>query len=118
MSALSAHLGPRVAWMRLERVLARVFTSGTNPLAQLGAVACLLLLLLLISGIYLYVVFDTSATGGWRSIDTLSRRQPFPGGWLRSLHRYAADAFVLITVLHLLREWVLGRYRGFRRASW
>lgn len=109
---------PRVAWMRLERILARVFASGANPLAQLGAVACLLLLLLLISGVYLYVVFEPSATGGWRSIDTLSRQQPFPGGWLRSMHRYAADGFLLIAVLHLLREWVLGRSTGFRRASW
>lgn len=109
---------PRAAWMQLERILARVFARDANPLAQLGAVACLLLLLLLISGIYLYVVFDTSATGGWRSIDTLSRQQPFPGGWLRSMHRYAADGFLLITVLHLLREWVLGRSTGFRRASW
>lgn len=119
MSALlPRRMGPRVAWLKIERALTRVFTSDANPLAQLGAVACLLLLMLLISGIYLYVVFDTSAVGGWLSIDTLSRRQPFPGGWLRSLHRYAADAFVLITVLHLLREWVLGRSTGFRSASW
>jgi coenzyme F420-reducing hydrogenase delta subunit/ferredoxin len=34
------------------------------------------------------------------------------------VHRYAADAFVVVVVLHLLREWLLGRYRGFRRFSW
>ena len=37
---------------------------------------------------------------------------------LRSLHRYAADAFVLVMLLHLVREWLLGRYHGFRRFSW
>ena len=30
---------------------------------------------------------------------------------LRSVHRYAADAFVVVTVLHLLREAWLGRWR-------
>ena len=48
-----------------------------------------------------------------------STHQPwYLGGWLRSLHRYAADAFVLIMGLHLLREWLHGHYRGFRRFSW
>ena len=41
--------------------------------------------------------------------------------WARSrasLHRYASDAFVLVTLLHLAREWMLGRYAHFRRFSW
>jgi ferredoxin/coenzyme F420-reducing hydrogenase delta subunit len=106
------------AWQRVERGLDRWFPAGTNPLANLGAIACLLFAVLLLSGVYLFVVFDTSVTGAWSSIDTLSRQQRFPGGWLRSLHRYAADAFLLVTLLHLLREWVLGRYTRFRRMTW
>lgn len=115
LPSIAHHL--RVAWMRLERALACVFADG-NPLAQLGAVACLLLVVLSISGIYLYAVFDTSATGAWQSIDTLSRQQPFPGGWLRSVHRYAADGFLVVTVLHLVRELLLGRSTRFRRFTW
>lgn len=106
------------AWIALERALDRVFPEGGNPLRHLGALACLLFATLLVSGIYLYVAFDTSVAGAWASIDALSREQPLAGGWLRSLHRYAADAFLLVTLLHLLREWVLGRYRGFRRYTW
>ena len=74
--------------------------------------------LLAVSGIYLYAVLDTSVDGAYRSIDELSREQWYLGGVLRSLHRYAADAFVLVTLLHLLRELLLGRYTGFRRFSW
>jgi ferredoxin/coenzyme F420-reducing hydrogenase delta subunit len=37
---------------------------------------------------------------------------------LRSVHRYAADAFVLVTLLHLVRELAAGRFRGFRAFSW
>jgi ferredoxin/coenzyme F420-reducing hydrogenase delta subunit len=40
------------------------------------------------------------------------------GQALRGLHRYAADAFVLVMLLHLLREWVLRHHAGFRRYSW
>lgn len=109
---------PGRAWRRLESLFDRVLVRAGNPLNQLGAVAGLLLLLLLASGAYLFVVFDTSVDGAWRSIDRLSREQPFPGGWLRSLHRYAADGLMLAVWLHVLREWVLGRSRGFRRASW
>lgn len=113
---MNAHL--RETWLRMEAAAARVFPTGANPLAHLGAIASLLLVLLLATGIYLYAVFDTSVAGAWVSIDALSRSQPFPGGWVRSLHRYGADAFLVVTVLHLLREWMLGRYLGFRRMSW
>jgi len=37
---------------------------------------------------------------------------------VRSLHRYSADAFALLTALHIVREWALGRYAGFRWFSW
>ena len=37
---------------------------------------------------------------------------------MRSLHRYAADAFVAVTVVHVLREMVLGRFRGWRAFTW
>ncbi|MGE3105521.1 MAG: hydrogenase iron-sulfur subunit [Lysobacterales bacterium] len=106
------------AWRGLERCLDRVLVEAGNPLTQLGAVAGLLLLVLLASGVYLFVVFDTSVDGAWRSIDRLSRAQPFPGGWLRSLHRYAADGLMLVVFVHLLREWLLDRGRGFRRLTW
>ena len=69
MSALSQ------AWSRAERRLDRWFPAGTNPLVNLGAIACLLFAILLLSGIYLFVVFDTSVSGAWNSIDTLSRQQ-------------------------------------------
>ncbi len=37
---------------------------------------------------------------------------------MRSLHRYASDAFVALSVLHLLRELMLGRYKFFRWFTW
>ena len=37
---------------------------------------------------------------------------------MRSLHRYASDAMVVVMVLHLLREFSLDRYRGPRWFTW
>jgi ferredoxin len=67
------------------------------------------------SGIYLYLRFDTSASGAYPSIGEL---EWWFGGVLRSVHRYAADAFVLVLVAHLVRELWLGRFRGWRAFTW
>ena len=105
-------------WRRLERVFDAAFGSARNPLRHLGALGFLCFWLLALSGIYLYAVIDTSVEGAYPSIERLARQPWYTGGWLRSLHRYAADAFVLLMAAHLLREWLHGRYQGFRRFSW
>lgn len=105
-------------WRRLEHGFDAAFGAPLNPLRHLGALGFLMFWLLAISGIYLYAVLDTSVQGSWQSIDGLSRRQWYLGGVLRSLHRYAADAFVLLMLAHLLREWLFGHWGGFRRFAW
>ena len=67
------------------------------------------------SGLYLYLRFDTSAAGAHESIGEL---EWWFGGVLRSVHRYAADALVLVMIVHLLRELWLGRFRGWRAFTW
>ena len=105
-------------WQRAERGLDAVAGGALNPLRHLGAIGFLCFWLLAASGIVLYAVLDTSAAGAYRSIAELSRQPWYLGGWLRSLHRYAADTFVVAMLAHLVREWLFGRYRGFRRFSW
>jgi ferredoxin len=102
----------------LERGGDRLFGSQANPLRQLGALCVLLFWITLGSGAYIYIYFDTSASNAHASIEALSRDQPWLGGLVRSLHRYAADAFALVTFLHLVREWAHVRYAWFRWFSW
>lgn len=85
------------------------------PLRHLGALGYWLFWLLAASGIYLYIRFDTSVGGAYDSIDGL---EWWFGGVLRSVHRYAADAFVIVVLAHLVRELLAGRFRGFRAFSW
>ena len=105
-------------WRAVEQLVERVTGPANNPLRCLGAIGFGLFWLLAVSGIYLYALLDTSASGAYASIDRLSREQWFFGGVVRSLHRYAADAFVVVMLAHLLREWLFGHYHGFRRYSW
>lgn len=102
----------------IENLFDRLFGGADNPLRHLGALGLYFLWILVATGLYLYTVLDTSIEGVYSSIDWLSREQWYLGGVLRSLHRYASDAFVLAMFLHLLREWAYGRYHGFRFYSW
>jgi coenzyme F420-reducing hydrogenase delta subunit/ferredoxin len=94
------------------------FGQAGNPWRHLGGIAFFLFWIVAATGIYVYIGFDTRADGAHASVERLSSNA-FPLGSLaRSLHRYASDAFVLVALLHLAREWVLGRYVYFRRFSW
>ena len=84
-------------------------------LRHLGALGFLLFWLLAASGITLYIRFDTSVAGAYQSIGEL---EWWFGGVLRSMHRYAADAFVIVVLAHLIRELAAGRFRAFRAFSW
>ncbi len=107
-----------IAYHRIEHGFDGVFGAALNPWRHLGALGFLFFWIIAVTGLYLYAVLDTSVDGAYRSINWLSREQWYLGGVLRSLHRYAADAFVLVTLLHLAREFLLGRYTGFRHFSW
>ena len=103
---------------RIENAFDASFGGADNPLRHLGALGLYFLWILVATGLYLYIVLDTSIEGVYSSIGWLSREQWYLGGILRSLHRYASDAFVVVMFLHLLREWAYGRYHGFRFYSW
>jgi quinol-cytochrome oxidoreductase complex cytochrome b subunit/coenzyme F420-reducing hydrogenase delta subunit len=102
----------------IERAFDRPFGQSRNPWRHLGGLAYFLFWIVAVTGIYVYIGFDTRVDGAYDSVERLSSNA-FPMGSLaRSLHRYASDAFVLVTLLHLAREWILGRYAHFRRFSW
>lgn len=102
----------------LERAGDRAFGADANPLRQLGALAVLALWIAIGSGTLVYIFFDTSAAGAHDSLARLAREQPWFGGLARSIHRYSADAFMLLAVAHVAREWIHRRYAGFRWFSW
>lgn len=105
------------ALVRVGRAFDRVF-AGANPWHHLGALGFYFFWIATVTGIYLYIFFDTSVDGAWRSVDALTRSQWVAGGVMRSLHRYASDAMVVAVALHLVKELASGRFSGFRWFSW
>lgn len=108
----------RRAALVVEGWLTGLVGERWNPLSQLGALGFFLFWIVVVSGIYLYVFFDTSVAAAYPSVERLTIGQWYAGGVMRSLHRYASDAFMVVLVLHAAREFALGRYRGVRWFAW
>jgi quinol-cytochrome oxidoreductase complex cytochrome b subunit/NAD-dependent dihydropyrimidine dehydrogenase PreA subunit/coenzyme F420-reducing hydrogenase delta subunit len=114
--------GPR-QWLRaafgaLDGLCSRAFTPAWNPLLQLGALGWFFFWIVAVSGLYLYVFFDTGITRAYDSVESMTHAQPWAGGVMRSLHRYASDAMVAVAIVHLAREFALDRMRGKRWYPW
>lgn len=106
------------AFLLLEKSLDRVFGPEWNPARQMGTVAFFLFWIAAATGIFVYIFFETSVDGAYRSVEYITHDQWYLAGVMRSLHRYASDGMVLAMVLHLLREWSFDRYRGVRWYAW
>jgi NAD(P)H-flavin reductase len=116
MRALRAVL--RRGFMAAESVFNRAFGDRMNPLYHLGTSSFFLFWVVVASGLYLYAFFETGVAEAYGSVQSITERQWFAGGVLRSVHRYASDAMVLTMGLHMLRNFAFDRYRGFRWFSW
>ncbi len=116
----SEHTEPaaRKMLLRFEGILNRIFGNDLNPFYYLGALGFFFFWVIAASGAYLYAFYDTGAAVSYQSVEYLTKDQWYFGGIMRSLHRYAADALVVVMVLHMLREFILGRYRGARWFAW
>ncbi len=94
----------------------RLFTPKYNPFYYLGTICAFLLVLIAISGLYLFFFYRTSSP--YETMQSITVNQWYLGGILRSIHRYSSDGLILFLILHLLREFLLGRYRHWRWVSW
>jgi quinol-cytochrome oxidoreductase complex cytochrome b subunit/coenzyme F420-reducing hydrogenase delta subunit len=108
----------RAAFERVEKAFDAVFTPQWNPFYYLGALGWFFYWIVAVSGIYLYAFFDSGVTQAYESVEHITHVQWYAGGVMRSLHRYASDALVIVMMLHLVREYVMDRMRGPRWFTW
>jgi ferredoxin/coenzyme F420-reducing hydrogenase delta subunit len=94
------------------------FAPASNPWRHLGSLAVFCLVVAIATGTVAYAIFDTSVIGAYDSGRSLDSDPFLPGRLLRGFHRYAADAFMLLTLLHVLREGMRGHFVGARWFSW
>lgn len=103
---------------RAEGGFNAAFGNAWNPLYHSGALTIYFFWIVLVSGIYVFVFFETSIFGAYQSVEYLTHEQWYLGGVMRSLHRYASDAAVITLLVHIVQEFFKGRYRGARWFSW
>jgi len=102
------HLHPR---MVPARTLAFTHTFG------LGGMCVVLVLLLVATGVLLLFAYEPSVTGAYESVASLRYEVPM-GQFVRNAHRWGGNALLILAVLHLLRVFYTGAYRGVRKKNW
>lgn len=107
----------QAAFYRVEAWLNVAF-GAHNPFYHLGSLGFYFFYIMVVSGLYLIIYYEPTVAGSYDQLQYLTHEQWYLGGLMRSLHRYAADSMVLVMALHILREWVMGRFRGARWFSW
>ena len=108
----------KAAFEIADKIFSRAFTPAWNPLGHLGTLGWFFYWIVIVSGIYLYIFFDTGISQAYESLEYITNVQWYAGGIMRSLHRYASDALIIVMMLHLTREFVMDRYRGARWFTW
>ncbi len=112
------HAPIRAGFAVLEKWTNKIFTPEWNPFYHLGSLGFFSYWIVAVSGIYIYIFFDTGLTEAYDSVEYMTHDQWYLAGIMRSLHRYGSDAMVLFMVIHTLREFSLDRYRGPRWFTW
>ncbi len=105
-------------WRRLENLFSAPFGQALNPWYHLGAITFFLFWIVLASGIYLFIFYRTGVNEAYQTVESLTHDQWYAGGVMRSLHRYASDGIVVTMLLHMLRNFITGRFHSFRWFSW
>jgi len=117
MIKFSQRLGQGI-FLRLESALNSIFGTVSNPFYSLGAISYLMFWIVVVSGFYIYIFYDTGVEDAFGSVEYITHEQWYLAGIMRSLHRYASDGMILFGVLHMVRNFVFDRYRNFRWFSW
>jgi quinol-cytochrome oxidoreductase complex cytochrome b subunit/ferredoxin len=108
----------RILFARAEALFNWSFGQRNNPLINLGSLGWFFFWIVAASGIYLYLFFDTGIVDAYASVEYITHDQWYAAGIMRSVHRYASDALVIVVFLHILREFSMDRLRGKRFFAW
>ena len=93
----------------IEKLFDKVYTPKYDPLYQSGAVIVLLLTIVTITGTYMLFFYEVS--NPYESVQNMHGQIWF-GRWIRTLHRYASDAVIVVMAYHALRFFIQGKNWG------
>ena len=122
----SQWFNPRPRWqiwlekisLAIERPVNRLIGNPQlNPFYHTGTIALFLLLVVGITGFYIFLFFQNGFDASYNSV--LTRIEgAFIARIARAIHRYASGALVITTLLHAFRMLFMDRFRGPRWLAW
>jgi ferredoxin len=108
----------------LDEWINRIYPADFNPLYYTGGLSNLFLTVLVLSGIFLFLYYVPSFNEAYTSLQYISEVGPFAvsgvpyGQIIRGIHRYSADGFIIVILLHFFRNWFTERFRFSRDEPW
>lgn len=99
-----------------ERPINRLASPQYNPLYHTGTIAFFLLLVIGLTGVYLFMFFHYGYDASYAAVARMESQ--FIARTIRAIHRYASGAAVLVTLLHAYRTLFLEKFRGPRWLAW
>lgn len=87
-----------------------------NPLHYTGTITVLLLVIIGMTGVYLYFFYSYGFAASYRSVANIESM--FFNRVARAIHRYASGAALVTSLLHAYRLFFMGRFRGPRWLAW
>jgi len=91
--------------------------KNLNLWYEFGALAGLVLIIQIVSGIFLAMNYKPDASLAFGSVEYIMRDVPF--GWLiRYVHSTGASAFFIVVYLHMFRALLYGSYKQPRELVW
>jgi len=103
-------------WTRLEGIVNRFTKSDFNPFYHLGTLSIFMLIVLIITGAYLTIIYRPGLDVAYATVEKIDVN--WFGSLVRSIHRYASDAIILLIILHFLKMLFSDRYWGQRWLAW
>ncbi|HVR69205.1 MAG TPA: cytochrome bc complex cytochrome b subunit [Vicinamibacteria bacterium] len=83
----------------------------------LGGMALFLFVIQVVTGLLLLLYYEPGTATAYESVKRISGEIPF--GWLvRSIHRWSADIFIGVLLLHMMTAFVMKAYRPPRELTW
>jgi len=103
-------------WTRFDGIVNRFVKSDFNPFYHLGTLTIFMLLVLFATGVYLTAVYRPGLDVAYATVQKIDAT--WFGSLMRSVHRYASDAMILLIILHMLKMLFTDRYWGQRWLAW
>jgi len=106
-------------WTGIERLINRLGALTThpyNPLYHLGTLLIVLLIVLTVTGAYLTLFYRPGSDRAYASVVLISAS--WLGSLMRTVHRYASDALIVVAFLHAWKMFISDRFWGSRWFAW